>query len=279
MGNVGEHTMKNRITGFVALLVLAGASVNVSAEYQARYWSFWDKSKNSLKTIDHSSWDQLLKTYVVTNHPSGINRFRYADITRSDRKKLDAYIDVLTSLDPREYRKNVQKAYWINLHNAVVVQQVLKNYPLKSLAELDKGGDSGPWDDIHIKVQKQKLSLSDIEHRILRPIWRDHKIHFALADGTLGSPNLQPTAYTGQNIKPMLKQAGRDFINHPRGLSLEKNKMRCSHIFHDCRSDFGDNNKSLLKLFAHYAEDRKALYLLGFQGEVEYQNDLAVNAP
>ncbi|WIO75184.1 DUF547 domain-containing protein [Porticoccaceae bacterium LTM1] len=271
--------MKKLITACTTVLLLAGVSLNASAEYQAQYWSFWDQSKNTLKTIDHSDWDSLLKNYVVTNHPSGINRFRYADVSKSDRKKLDRYIDSLTSTDPREYRKSVQKAYWINLYNAVVVQQILKNYPVKSLAEVDKGGEKGPWDDTYIKVQGQKLSLNDIEHRILRPIWSDHKIHFALTDGSLGSPNLQPTAYTSQNMKPMLKQAGRDFINHPRGLTLEKNVMHCSKIFKDCRSDFCKSDKSLLKLFAHYAEDRKALYLLGFQGEVQYQTDLALNAP
>ncbi|MCV6604380.1 MAG: DUF547 domain-containing protein, partial [Porticoccaceae bacterium] len=118
-----------------------------------------------------------------------------------------------------------------------------------------------------------------IEHRILRPLWQDHRIHFALVDGSLGSPHLQPSAYTGRTVRAMLKQAGREFLNHPRGLQLEKGKMRASKVFADNSTDFASNQAGLLKLFAYYVDDRKALYLLGFQGEIEYHQDLALNAP
>ena len=274
-----ERFVKRFAVGVATFLVATMASLANATEEKAQYWAFWDRSYNSTKVVNHSQWDQLLKKYVIANHPSGINRFRYADVTKDDRKKLDGYIKSMVSLDPRKYNKKEQKAYWINLYNAVVVQQVLEHYPVKQITEIDKGGAHGPWDETFIEVQGHELSLYDIEHRILRPLYKDHKVHFALADGSLGSPNLQPTAYTGRTLRPMLKQAGRDFINHPRGLQLEKGKMRCSSIFQECRSDFAKNSKAMLKLFAHYAEDRKALYLLGFQGEIEYSNDWALNAP
>jgi len=35
----------------------------------------------------------------------------------------------------------------------------------------------------------------------------------------------------------------------------------------------------MIKFFAHYAEDLKALYLLGFSGEIAYSFDSRVNAP
>ncbi len=262
----------------IAIALSLGTAV-VSAAEKAQYWSFWDASQNSTAIVDHSKWSELLTKYVVTNHPSGINRFRYAEVEQKDKKQLRNYIRSLESLDPRTYNRNEQKAYWINLYNAVVVQEVLDNYPVKNITDIDSQGADGPWDEAAVTILEQKLSLNDIEHRILRPLWKDYKVHFALACGGLGCPNLRPEAFTGRNIRAQLKQAARDFINHPRAVRLGKGRMRLSHIFQWYRSDFAKDNKGMLKLFAHYVDDRKALYVLGFQGKFEYQNDWTLNAP
>ncbi|MDM3869810.1 DUF547 domain-containing protein [Porticoccus sp. W117] len=261
---------------FLATAVLAGcnSSSKPSGNFSQPFWA--TSNEQSAATIDHSRWNRLLNKYVVANHPSKINRFRYGDVSGADKKALGKYISQLTAIDPRQYRKPEQKAYWINLYNALVVQQILANYPIASIADMQSASQ---WDKKRIVVQGQKLSLNDIEHQILRPLWRDHRIHFALVDGSLGAPNLQPRAYTGRTVRAMLKQAGREFLNHPRGLKLEKGKMQASRVFADHSSDFAQNQAGLLKLFAYYVDDRKALYLLGFQGEIEYQQDLALNAP
>ena len=264
----------------IAALGFGGVTFAAAGSVKATPWPFWDKAEpKNTRTIDHRVWDSLLKRYVVSNHPSEINRFRYGDVKKSDRKALKKYLKTLSKIDPRDYRQTEQKAYWINLYNALVVQQVLGSYPIKNITDIGRKGERGPWDEKIIKIQGKKLSLNDIEHRILRPIWSDHKIHFALVDGSLGAPNLQPKAYTARNMRSMLKQAAREYINHPRGLTLEKGKMRASRVFADHQSDFAKNRAGLLKLFAYYVDDRKALYLLGFQGNIEYHNDWALNAP
>lgn len=243
----------------------------------AKPWPFWDKAaERSNRVIDHRTWDLLLKKHVVINHPSGINRFRYGDVKKSDRKALKRYIRQLSKIDPRDYCRAEQKAYWVNLYNALLVQRVLEDYPVKKITDV---GHRGPWNEKMVKVAGKKLSLNDIEHRILRPIWKDHKIHFALVDGSLGAPNLQPQAYTARNMRALLRQAAREYINHPRGVELEKGKMRASSLFSDHQSDFAKTRAGLLKLLACYVDDRKALYLLGFQGNIEYHNDWALNAP
>lgn len=268
--------MKKFLVAATLLCLAAGAT----AAPKPQYWSFWDRAYDgSMSRVDHSGWDRLLKRYVVTNHPSAINRFRYGDVSKADRKQLDQYIDRMAALDPRKYNRKEQHAYWINLYNALVVQQVLESYPVKRILDVSDQGEAGPWDDKVIKIQGHKLSLNDIEHRILRPLWKDHKTHFALACGGLGCPQLQASAYNGHTLKKRLRQAGRDFINHPRGLQVEKGKMRASQIFSDYSRDFAKDTKSLLKLFAYYADDRKALYLLGFQGQIQYQHDWTLNSP
>lgn len=262
----------------VGVWLISGAAL---AMPQASYWAFWDQSKDSNSaTIDHGGLDFILSTYVVANHPSGINRFRYGDVTSQDKRKLKDYIDRTAKIDPRAYSRDEQKIYWLNLYNALTINLVLDHYPVASIKDISaKTGPSGPWDEPLVKVAGKKLSLNDIEHRILRPIWKDHKVHFGLVGASLGCPNLQPAAFTVANSRVLLKKVGSDFVNHRRGLLLENGQLQASSIFDWYEQDFAGDKKTLLKVFAHYAEDRKALYLLGFTGEIKYNYDWAINSP
>jgi len=253
---------------------------NNGSEAEAGYWAFWDKSSNGNYTkVEHDVWNQLLTKYVVSNHPSGINRFRYGDVSSKDEKRLDSYIDTLVETDPRRFSKSVQHAYWINLYNALVVQQVLEYYPVVKITQVDRRGNPGPWDEDIVEIENQDLSLNDIEHRILRPIWKDYKTHFALACGGLGCPSLQPKAFRSYDLKQQLLQAGRDFIGHPRGLQVSHGKMSAASMFGKYQTDFAKNRKELLKLLAYYSDDSNALYLLGFKGQIEFNEDWRINAP
>lgn len=240
------------------------------AGLDSQSWPIWNKSNESNPAIiDHSTFDRFLKTYVLTNHPSGINRFRYGDVSRRDSKRLDAYIVQMTSIDPRQYRKREQKAYWLNLYNALTIQSLLKKYP--------RALDTRKLNP-RIRVAGVKLRRADIGDRILRPIWHDYKVIFGLSCASVGCPAIQASAYTAANINKLLKQSAREFINHPRGLVVSRHEMRVSKIFDWYREDFGDD-KRLLKLFAHYADDKKALYILGFSGDMKFNYDARPNSP
>ncbi|MDX2464485.1 MAG: DUF547 domain-containing protein [Porticoccus sp.] len=254
---------------------------SVLAAPSADYWAYWDKSdENSYNSIDHSRWNKILQTYVIDKHSSGVNRFKYAAVTPKDQKNLTRYIKTLEKTDPRVYNRREQKAYWLNLYNAVTVKLVLDNYPIKSMQDIgNKMIKRGPWNKPLINVIGQRLSLNDIEHRILRPIWQDHKIHFGLSCASISCPNILPVAFTGTNVRPLLKQAGRDYINHPRGISLKNGKLKASSMFNWYQTDFAKSESKLMKVFAYYTEDKVALYLLGYQGKIDYNYDWQLNAP
>ena len=84
------------------------------------------------------------------------------------------------------------------------------------------------------------VSLDDIEHRILRPIWRDPRIHYAVNCATVGCPNLQPLAYGAANAERLLSDAARAYVNHPRGVRL------------------GDDALVVSSLYVWYADDEEA---------------------
>ena len=102
------------------------------------------------------------------------------------------------------YNRAEQKAYWINVYNAVTVDVILSRYPVASMRDINISPGflaRGPWGAKLFSVEEEKLSLDDIEHRILRPIWKDNRVHYALNWASLGSPNLQPAAFTAQNTE------------------------------------------------------------------------------
>ncbi len=266
----------------IALLVSNGANLFASphATPRSAYWAYWDKDSANHKTIDHSELSFILRTYVVTDHPSEINRFRYGTVSKGHKKRLREYISAQQKIDPRDYSRDEQKVYWLNLYNALTINLVIDHYPINSIRDIAIGSRGrGPWDHPLVKVAGKRLSLNDIEHRILRPIWKDFKIHFGLVCASLGCPNIQPAAFTVANSKKLLKQSGRQFVNHHRGLQLEKGNLQVSSLFDWYESDFAADQKTLLKIFAHYADDRKALYLLGFSGDISYNYDWRLNSP
>ncbi len=270
--------------GMGLCVVLCLASGLGAAAPVVDYWSVWDKSKESnTRVIDHSTFDAILRTYVISGHASGINRFRYGDVSRKHRKQLSRYIKSTTALDPRGYRRTEQKAYWLNLYNALTLELILDNYPVDSIENIPGPGGradiNGPWDKKVATVARQKISLNDIEHRILRPIWQDHKVHFGLACSGLGCPNIQPEAFTGANSRKLLKKSAYEFVRHPRGVLLKNGKLYASKLFEWYKADFAKNDKKLLKVFARYSSDRDALYLLGFNGKIAYAHDWRINAP
>ena len=140
------------------------------------YWQ--DQVATDQRDISHQQWQKLLDKYLVVQPQQTL--FRYGAVTTEDKQQLSAYINQLSHLDPRKYNRNVQFAYWVNLYNALTVQLIIDHYPVTSITKLGGFFSFGPWDQPVVTINNKSLSLNDIEHRILRPIWRDPRIHYAV---------------------------------------------------------------------------------------------------
>ena len=138
---------------------------------------------------------------------------------------METYLETTQSLDPKNYSRDVQKAYWINLYNAFTVYVILEEYPVQSILELGENA-SGPWDQKISSVAGKSLSLKDVEHNILRKEWSDPRIHFGVNCASVGCPNLLKHAYTADNVETLLAQAAREFMSHPRGMRFEKGSLK-----------------------------------------------------
>lgn len=262
----------------LATLLLSLVALQGHTAPQAMYWAFWDSSnEQNRQVINHSQWDEVLRQYAVLDQATGIVSFSYGTLNEKDVKKIRNYVAELEEIDPRGYPKLEQKAYWMNLYNALTVLAVKENYQSLSDVGFNRGLDPSAWNKKRVKVVKQDLSLNDIEHRILRPIFKDHKILFGLNCTTLDCPNLSERAYTAKTIKSQLKTAGVRFINNNIGLRYSDGVLSASRLFSEYMSDFASDEKTLRKVFAHYAQDMKALYVLGYTGNINYMRDPRLN--
>ncbi|MDY0042938.1 MAG: DUF547 domain-containing protein, partial [Desulforhabdus sp.] len=175
------------ITWMAIIGVALAGMAPVYAVPKAELWAKWNEYDASSTTrVDHSPWGRFLQDYLVTDDPSGVNLVHYSRVTASDRKELDAYLDRLQQVKVTGLNRAEQKAYWINLYNALTMKVVLDHYPVKSIRDINLSSGllglftGGPWKAKLARVEGEELSLDDIEHRILRPIWRDKRIHYAV---------------------------------------------------------------------------------------------------
>jgi len=265
-------------------LLLALGAAGAHAAPKAELWERWLAHDAASSTVvDHGAWAAFLRSYLVTDDPSGVNLVRYGAVTPADRASLAAYVDRLAATRVSTLARPEQEAFWINLYNALTVRVVLEHYPVRSIRDIRLGGSfaallgGGPWDAKLLAVEGERVSLNDIEHRILRPIWRDNRIHYAVNCASVGCPNLAPEPYTAANTDALLDTGARAYVNHPRGVSLADGTLTLSSIYDWYRADFGGTEEGVLLHLERYAAPALAEALRGFRGPVAYRYDWDLN--
>ncbi len=280
------HSMRNSWTlASAAALACCLLCNQALAAPKAELWPRWQKhDPASTQTIDHAAWRAFLEKYVAAGHPSGVNRLRYGDVSKTDKTALDGYIARLEKLPVSAYGRNAQKAYWINLYNALTVKVVLDHFPVKSIKDISLssglfGGlfGGGPWKAKLATVEGEKVSLDDIEHRILRPIWRDNRVHYAVNCASIGCPNLQAEPFTAANLERLLDRGAREYVNHRRGVAFADGRLRVSSIYDWFQSDFGGNGRTVVRHLREYAKPALRKRLEGHGGSLDYHYDWGLN--
>ena len=222
----------------------------------AELWERWTAhDPDSTTSIDHGFWDGFLRWYVIDGEDGG-NRVGYARVSPNDRTGLANYISRLSAVRVSKLNRAEQKAYWTNLYNALTVTVVLDAFPVRSIREIDISPgwfSDGPWGKKLIAIEGEEVSLDDIEHRILRPIWKDPRIHYALNCAANGCPNLMAEAVTPANIENYLERGARSYVNHPRGSRIEDGELVLSHLYFWYEEDFGGTDAALIAHLRKYA--------------------------
>ncbi|WPR71413.1 DUF547 domain-containing protein [Flavobacterium sp. NG2] len=208
---------------FIPLLVMGCIQKKTSANPN----SIQIIASETIKNVDHSKWDALLKKHVSANGNVNYKGFL------KDKTALEAYLDVLEANVPsKSWSRNATLAYWINVYNAFTVKLIIDNYPVKSIKEI-----SNPWGKKFFALGGQKYSLEQVEHEILRKMG-EPRIHFAINCASFSCPNLLNEAYTEANLSKQLAQVAKSFINDKTKNTITKSKIEVSEIFNWFAGDF-----------------------------------------
>lgn len=181
---------------------------------------------------DHSSFNALLKRHV--NAGGNVN---YSQL-KQDEKKLDEYLSNLSDNPPSDdWSRNERLAYWINAYNAYTLKLIVENYPVKSITDLNGGK---PWDRKWIEIGDRTYSLNQIEHDIIRPRFKEPRIHFAVNCAAASCPPLPNKAFTANNLNSLLETRTRAFIRNDAYNTVNTDEVAVSKIFDWYGEDFGD---------------------------------------
>jgi len=253
------------------------------SEPPAKLIVFWDDFEEASGIqVKHQPFQDILDLYLDRQDFSGVNRFDYERVSEADHDKLNEYLDYLQRLDPRQFNRAEAKSYWINLYNAGVIELVIAAYrsgSVETIRELRSGMFSaGPWKRKIFTVTMQKMSLDDIQHGVIRPIWQDHRTHFVLTKATIGGANLPQAVLTAQNIEEVLENAQKGYLSHPRAVRLDGDVLVLSSLFDWYASDFADDEATFLEFLRGYVPANIASPLSS-SGDTRFEYDWALNKP
>lgn len=239
----------------------------------------WEQASATQQVaVDHGPWDAFLARYLSTD-AAGINRVDYSRVTSGDQARLDAYLNSLQQVRTASLTRDQQLAFWINLYNAKTVDVVLEAYPVESILKITDGIlPTGPWKRKVVTVDGESLSLNDIEHRIIRPVYREARIHYALNCAARSCPNLSPRAWRAAGLDKAFEDAERSYVNDPRGITIsDDGKLTLSKIYIWFQEDFGANEAEVLSRLKQFANPPLQAKLQGRTRVDNYEYDWALN--
>ena len=191
----------------------------------------------------HDPFNELLKKHVSENGNVDYKNFK------SSYKGLLGYIRILqmaySKLDA--FSRDEQLAYWINAYNALTIDLILRNYPVKSIKDIDK-----PWDQRLWQFGDKWLNLNDIEHQILRKM-DEPRIHFAIVCASESCPKLQNFAFTANELEKQLTLSTKEFLADTSKNEISENSIKLSKIFKWFAKDFKANGR-LIDFLNQYSD-------------------------
>ncbi|MFK7935732.1 MAG: DUF547 domain-containing protein [Saprospiraceae bacterium] len=181
---------------------------------------------------DHGLWNSILQKNV-----SSSGKVNYAGI-KTQKAQLEKYLTDLESNTPQsDWSRNEKLAYWINVYNAYTVKLIVDNYPTKSITDLEGGK---PWDKKWIKIAGKTYSLNNIENDLIRPRFKEPRIHFAVNCAAQSCPPILNKAWTADNLSRYFNQQAKSFINNSKYNQISANSVTVSKIFDWYGEDFGN---------------------------------------
>jgi len=192
----------------------------------------------------------------------------YTKLKDAEReKRLKTYVELLAQ--PRRLEtRDKEMAFWLDAYNACVIAGIVERYPkIKSVMEVKDFFTAKRWE-----VNGAKRSLSEIENDIIRPKFKDPRVHFILVCGARSCPPLQPYAMNGFALQRDLDWATRQVVNDPRYVQIDAKakRLRLTRIMSWHKQDFVDKYGSLEAFLLRYLGEPERSQLKQGEYSIEF---------
>jgi len=191
------------------------------------------------------------------------NRVFYEDFVGNEEAKqvlkgIRKNLERIPSELPLEFfNRDEQLAYWLNLYNITILNEIVGVYPKRDLEDLLFGEDSVLSKKL-LTVSGISLSLNDIQHSILKENYDNNPlIMYGLYQGIIGGPNIRPFAFSGTTVYRALANNAIEFINSNRGVSRDpsmNNVHKVSSLYERNRAYFPDFDANLSSHLLKYLQ-------------------------
>ena len=184
--------------------------------------------------VDHNLWDYLLKSYVS----EGLVDY---DGMKKDHLFYE-YLREIGQCNPDALETEDEKlALACNAYNALVIHGVIKHKISDSVMN-HQYGDVGFFEVVEHLYAGQTVSLNDIEHKMIRPVFKEPRVHVALVCGARSCPAIRPEAYVGDRIQDQLHDQSCQFANSSKHVEYdaESGKLNLSAILDWYGYDFNE---------------------------------------
>jgi len=190
------------------------------------------------------------------------NRVLFDRLKAPQVRAIAAYRQILQKLPDRidfaGLKRNEQLAYWLNLYNITVFEQIASRYPVVPMLSLRQGSADRPglWDQKLLTVKGVPMSLNDIQNRILIPVWRSPLVLYGLFQGAVGGPSIRRHAFRGGTVHDKLEESAEEFVNSIRGVHRQGDVARASMLYRWGAAAFPDWETDLRRHLSAYADDQ-----------------------
>jgi hypothetical protein len=200
----------------------------------------------AMERVDHGGYALLLERHVRDGMVD------YKGFKR-DERLLDRYLADLGNVTPDRLSRDDQFAFYINVYNAWTIKLILSGYPgIRSIKDLGSFLQS-PWKKKIVRLKAVTVTLDHIEHDILRPVFRDPRVHFAINCAARSCPPLLSVPFYGNTLNEQLDTAATAFINDVESNYIRGNTLYASRIFKWFKTDFDDD---IIGFFLTYAQGK-----------------------
>jgi hypothetical protein len=188
-------------------------------------------------------------------------RFFDKDIIASFTEYRQDLERVADTLDISTLPRNEQLAFWLNLHNVAMLEQIAREWPVRQPRDIKL--DGAPLDEAKfITLRGIPVSLRDIREEIVFRHWKDPKVIYGFWRGEIGGPELQRHAFTGGNVSSLLDVAAADFVNSLRGTQMRGERLEVASLYAEVAPFyFPDFDSDLRSHLATFAEEPTARIL------------------